>query len=302
VTRNEFILWWKDYAGRFPATACWVRELGRVLGDRDKPDSFDASVPNALLNSWVDVLSDVPLREAMAVTRAMANGDLEPIGTTHADRERTALTVRRAVKASLRAGQLVAQHEEPRPDIPSGFVLARDAGGSPVTLRDLIERCKPLIAAGRTTKQAAAAVFHEIQWADAFNFRRDAFRCPMCEDRGTVLVYAPSTVRWAVEDPRRVLRDHLVRRTVVIPCKCDVGARRVWTQPGLPPANWRGWRSRWVQYDSARWCRAPSENPDDDDAAALVEWAACYAERCKEHWNAKAGAGQTTEQPSLMEF
>ena len=299
MTRNEFILWWKDYAGRFPATACWIRELGRVLGDRDKPDSFDASVPNALLNSWVDVLSDVPLREAMAVTRAMASGDLEPIGTTHADRERTALTVRRAALAAKRAGQIATRHEEPRPDIPSGFVVGRDAEGNAVTLRGLVALCKPLIQSGRTSRQAADEVFRTITWTDSFDFRRDAFRCTLCEDRGTVLVWTSNTVRLAVEQPQRVMTDPLVRRTGSIPCSCDAGAKHVWDRGGSPPPNWRGYTSKWMRYDSSRWCRARSNYPDDDDAAALVEWAGCYAERCREHWEKVRGNGGASCQQTI---
>lgn len=289
MTRDEFILWWKDYGGKFPATACWVRELGKALGTLGQPDAYDASVPQNLLRSWCDTLEDVPLREAMSVTRAMAKGDLEPVGTTHAERERTAMIVRRAVKQSMRAGQLVARHEEPRPDIPSGFVIGRDAEGNAVTLRGLVALCKPLIQSGRTSRQAADEVFRAVQWSDSFDFRRDAFRCTICEDRGTVLVYAPSTVRLAVEQPQRILADHLLRRTVIIPCLCDAGSRRVWSNAGAPPANWRGWRSKWVQYASARWCKAPSEMPDDDDAAQLIEWAACYAERCRAYWASKGG-------------
>ena len=92
MNEREFSTWWTDYATKFPSTSRWINDLGSKLG-------------KAQLDLWREILAETPLRAALKVNQAMAHGDLEVVGHWDADRERTAVVIKRQVRARLVAGE-----------------------------------------------------------------------------------------------------------------------------------------------------------------------------------------------------
>lgn len=266
---KDFGRWWRDYGTRFPATSRWVNDLGKEGAQ-------------GLLKSWADTLADVPLRDAMAITYQMATDQLAPVGSFDSERERTAVIVRRAAKALASADVVRAKPAAPvlRPNIAA---IATDERGQQVTLRDLSARLAKYLASGRSAEEARAEAFRGITWtSDPFDFRRDAFHCLACRDSGTVTIWSPGLHETAIFRPKLILEDPRNRSSCCAPCKCEEGEKRVWKGGGAsPPPNWKGWKSRFSQYNADRFCRVEDVFLGDDEAERFVAWAKGYFERCR---------------------
>lgn len=275
---KEFGRWWKDYATRFPATSRWINDLGENA--------------QGLLRTWAETLADVPLRDAMAITRQMATDQLAPVGSFDSDRERTAVIVRRAAKALRASEARTATPSAPAPIIRGTVAaLALDEQGRPVTLRELTTRLGRYLSSGRTPEEARAEAFRGLTWTkDDFDFKRDAFRCCCCRDAGTVTVWDPALHETAIFRPELIRSGRHNRRSCCAPCFCEEGTKRIWSGGGLPPPNWRGWRSRWTQYAVERYCRVEDHQLGDDEAERFITWAKGYYERLQ-----KASGGGANE-------
>lgn len=268
MTKQEFATWWKDYASRFPATARWVNDLGK-----------DGA--QALLRSWCETMADVNLRDAMAVTRGMATDSLTPVGSYDSERERTAVIVRRAARAlASDVGRPTANDvTPPREPMPH---IAYDSQGRPVRLSDLVRKMKKLLSSGRDVAEARDELNRDLTWtSDSFDFRRDAFKCTACEDRGTVTVWAMELVTTAVWKPELLRADRRFRRSYAAPCSCPAGEKRLWTGTGPAPRGWGGWRTRFTQYNASRYCRVEDHTLGDAETERFIEWAKDYVNRAR---------------------
>ena len=265
---KEFGRWWKDYATRFPSTSRWVNDLGENA--------------QGLLRTWAETLADVPLRDAMAITRQMATDQLAPVGSFDSERERTAVIVRRAAKA-LRASEARAAPVATPPLLRDKVAaIAVDEQGRPVTMREISLRLSPYLQSGRSTSEAREEAFRGLTFAnDNFDFRRDACRCLACRDSGIVTIWRPELHEIAIFRPELILNNAHNRASCAAPCRCEKGEKKVWTQGGAPPQNWRGWRSRWCQFTADRFCRVEDYFLGDEEAERFVKWAKGYYERCR---------------------
>jgi len=254
MTPNEFSDWWRDYAAKFPSVAKWLERLG--------PDGTAAQ-----LALWRDVLAKTPFRAALKVSHAMAHGDLEPVGHWDADRERTAVTVKRAAARMIEARTPKTDAGPPRPIFPRGH---RKSQAEPVSLRQAIERVQRLVASGRCNSQASAEAIPD----DEGGYRA---RCRDCRDSGYVTVWSSHTLRAYREDPE-LLDEKGHRRTCLAPCHCTAGMPKVWTSEANPPKAWAGWIGAESIYDPDRHCVVMGHKHSDLAREHLVSWAERFFE------------------------
>ena len=287
MTPHEFATWWRGYAQAFPSVSKWINDLG----DSAKPQ----------LRLWAETLEDVPLREAMAITRAMATDRMPAIGSFDSDREATARIIRRAVLAKLGAEKRDRKERDllERPTVLPIGAVATDQQGRPVTLRDMLRIVSGLRNAGRTAEQARDELNRTLVWRDDFDFQRDAHDCFACQDRGTVEVWRPDLVQVAIATPQTLLDNPRLRRSCAAPCSCQEGMRRIWTDASPPPKGWAGWRSKLTAYSSERMCRVTDPGLGDEETLRFVDWCVVYRRRCDEYWRTHGGTGPTARQQDM---
>lgn len=252
MTQNEFRTWWADYCGKFPSVAAWFERLGEDAGGK-------------LIQTWVQVLADTPLRGALQVNHAMAMGDLEPVGSYDSERERTAVFIRRAAKARHDAAQpRVKADPGPPPPIYQGPRKKRPEK----SIRDLIADVERLVKSGRTRQQAC----DEAMPIDETAAQR--YKCAVCLDSGLVTVWSVYSIRVYRTDPA-LLDERVNRRTMAAPCHCELGVAKVWTDSATTPKAWAGWTDPAAIYDPRRHCRAVDVS-DEEELEAFRVWCSAY--------------------------
>lgn len=145
MTQPEFNSWWRDLTTRFPSMASWFTRLQPVAG------GSQVEHQRRLLQTWFDVLKDVPLADAMEVNAQMQRGDLEAIGGFDSEKEQTPNVVRRrarqlAYDREQRLRRPAEQYGERKYDnFPAGKILRRiialqDKGVSPEEAKAIVYR------------------------------------------------------------------------------------------------------------------------------------------------------------------
>ncbi len=260
MNQQEFVTWWNDYAGRFPSTAIWVRNLG------EEP-------AKSLLLTWAEVLADTPLRDALRVNRAMAKGELEPVGSYDSQREKTALCVRRAAARAI-ADRKHAEVAQARTSEPARPLPANRPNGLP-SIAEALAQCQRLVKSGRTWREAVNEVIPVDEHEPPPPYER--YKCPYCRDRGIVIVWHHESVRVWRHDPSLIRDKRGHRLTMAVPCSCEEGERHLWlSEDTPPPKNFGGWTTRDVCYTPDRYCAVKSTT-DPEDVEKFCQW-------CEEHF------------------
>lgn len=256
MDRQEFVQWWDDYAGKFPATAMWVQKLGE-------------QAERTLLVTWADALARTPLAAALEVNQLMSLGELEPVGAFDWQREQTAIMVRReASEITYRREKRVTSPGMVDPPTPTGDRGGPSLGERVMTMMSLVKRGVP-----RDKAMAQAMEGYECPSSD---WER-TYACPDCLDTGFVTVWHFLSVRAARKDLS--LLDHQrYRRSMAVPCHCERGMVHVWQEDGPPPKDWDGWEDRRMVYDPDRFCKFGSTS-DPDHLMKFVDWCGEFFQR-----------------------
>ena len=167
MTPEEFKdSFWPDLKARMPSVKEWVLKLdGGQLDASGKKVQLAAI---AMLRIWRDVLGDVELFDALAVTLDMSAGNLVPIGTSNHDRENLAATIRS--HARQRAFERSRSKEKAKPDTKASVI----GSGTKLNLMELV---------GKPPEVIAKAFGGKV--------RADAHECWTCRDTLKVEVWHP---------------------------------------------------------------------------------------------------------------
>lgn len=258
MNAQQFESWWLDYAAKFPSVAVWLEKLAEKLGD---------SAADGQLSIWRETLAEVPLRDALRISHAMAVGDLEPIGTYDSDRESTARIIKRAWLATRPAEK---KRRDPTPPPRSSKRLK---GVRPIW--EAVEQVERLIRSGRTRGEA----LNEVCGGEGFepdDFYGRRYCCPVCEDEGLVQVWSYRAMKAARDDPE-LLESPGFCSPEVAPCDCREGRKRVWLGDSLPPRKWSGWTSESALYSEDRYFRW--NGGGEEQREDFVQWATAYWDR-----------------------
>jgi hypothetical protein len=258
MNQPEFNQWWSDFKLRFPDMS------GPWFAENRTPE-----MQRQILGQWAEVLADVDLQEALAVSRGMQCGALEGFGGKW-DRDRIPAMVRThalAKRAPLPnwTGPQDDPFPQPKDTLPMGL------GGK---LRELVD----MQAKGMTREESAEWLRLQFPSKPLSNQRR--FRCAMCLDAGRIEVWHSELVHRAKREGIDAAKG-CIYRTEAAACTCAAGsvfARRV-----LPL----------VQYDVAKHCRAIGGDTQSEAALTnFTEWLADQA----------AGKNRANYTPEFAEF
>lgn len=245
MTSNDFDAWLDALLDAFPGTQAW-------LGTIEHPQNT--------LEVWKKVMSDVDFDDATEVVRLMASGDIDPPAAY--DRDRTAGFVRKHAKglSSARRAESIAEAER-RENTRKG----RCQPIGPLIKRAMASGAKR--RAGEITQEQHDEEMTEIKRVAGSdpNAIEPRYRCALCQDRGTVHVWAPHIVSEAKRTevpPKR-------RQLCAVACSCHEGAR--WNNP--PQVG--NYKPRSLpSYDESFFCIArPGEHPSKQ-LVDLMEWVA----------------------------
>lgn len=258
MNRNEFNQWWKYHATAFPDTAAWLGKL---------PDQV------ATLEVWADVLSDVELRDAKAVTMRLAAGEDEPLPAY--EREQTAAYVKRLCwqnRNRRKARERAALHR------------IREPGGRPAPVAGSMAKLLLTVIEGRESGKSADEIRAECEKllpVREGEDRRERFACFHCLDSGVVEVWAPHTVAF-VRDEGQLPEPGFHLRTCVVACHCERGER----YPHMASKH---------RYDPERFCRCRAGDMNDQsNREALLEFAPA--------WHANPASEMQNYHPEFAEF
>lgn len=247
MNRIETVEWLSHHGNSFPDFGSWLANI-QPADKRSK-----------LIDAWAEAFEDVELRDAKAVTRRMVAGDDPPIAAY--EREQTPAKVRTLAKANRdrRAERDRQTTSKQRHDTPAARNMTPVAGK---LFRDMLKLmdANPSLTAREAAEQIMPPTTND----------GPRFNCRLCLDSGIVIVWSSVSVRAALYGE---LDQKDKRRTCGAPCKCQEGAKKIWSGSGDAPQSWRGWRDANAMYDPSVHCIAHGGDTDSPDAIAkFKEW------------------------------
>jgi len=275
MTNEDFDKWREDFGRHFPSVVSWFKNLPTETQDAQR-------------ELWRKVLADVSLRDALAANWRIYNGDEEAIGTTNAERERSATYVRR-VAVKIRAEREAKSSKSPARDVylPRQATSGDPKSGAYGTFKSLVDN-------GVDLKDAVEQAFGGARG------REISYRCPQCRDSGSVEVWSPRSMLAYLEG---VLDDRANWRYVVAACDCPQGDALVGDGP-------KYLFERSQQYHPDVYCLCPYADVAKE-IDSFRSWCAAYFEKRQEErdrrlgtstfneWN-NGGGDDVSDQPDLF--
>ena len=206
MTSREFEHWWADISRRYPSLPAWLAKCFQ-----------DANDQREFLRTWVVVLGDVELADALEVNRLMQAGDLAWVGDYDADKERLPQHVRK--HARRMAAERTPRNIEPSAALsPSSFPAGK-------ILRRIIE----MTDRGVDRDEAKAIALKEFpvgrpNWEPRYH-------CHICRDQGRVTVASNEAIQAVIAD----MWDKCRHREGTMRCVCR---RHIPANPRHPIADY----------------------------------------------------------------
>lgn len=202
MTPREYDEWWADTALRFPGVSRW---LLTVYPSQEERRSFH--------RTWLHVLSDVELGDALEVNRQMQRGDMPWVGQFPDDQQLLPQHVRRLVFTL--DTEPVSSGRDPYE------LIRRDGDAFPGA--KILRRMWQLTSQGISREQAREQALAEFpiggkRAADGYGPR---FECATCLDLGSVLVASNEAIEAAIRG--ELPQCH--RRVASMRCPCTRGQR-----------------------------------------------------------------------------
>jgi hypothetical protein len=240
MTSSEFSKWWADLTTRFPNMSAWLKRC--FAGEQEQRE---------FLRTWVSVMADVNLADALDVNRQMQAGDLPFVGDFH-EQDIPAHVRRLARKAAWESRPRT--NEQVEHGKPSSFPAGK-----------ILRRMAELARLGFNREDAMAQALKDFPIGKPAHEPR--YGCHLCLDVGSVLVAPPWAITAMLEDRFEKCR----HRNSSARCKC---------RPALPQ------NSRWRQatYDAKYCYRIDDPLWPDSQVDDFRAW--CEAKR-EEFWNSK---------------
>lgn len=249
MTETEFDQWLDAHSTAFPSIGEWFARLATAKETR---------------NHWRRALANTEHRDALAVTEAMAIGEIEaPLQWEQ--RDQTAIIVRREASRirGKRNKQATTDLARPRPS---------RHGGTLTPLRTLLSRALSFDCdnrAGRLSDDDHALHMEQLRHeAKSGACEPRAIKCMDCSDTGIVLCWHTASIRVLRLSGSLPIEKRAVMATV---CgMCEKGRGFIW------PSSDNDERKAPVQYRKRSHCRLVSGcgQPDASDFVELQRWLA----------------------------
>lgn len=240
MNAQEFNQWWADFKLRFPDMGgAWFAE-GRT------PDA-----QKQILETWLDVLSDVLLGEALTANKAIQLGDVEGF-TGKWDRDTIATRIRtHAIARRTPRSNWTGPNDGDELRVPES---------SPVSLGGIYRAVLSMSGKGATRDSILAYIQNQFPPAPAWQ-RQPAFSCLDCLDNGRVEVWHEVNVQLAAQGKWRTIATSSWR-TMLAACNCERGAP--FRQRRLQPLP---------EYRDNRHCKVTAGDTQSDRALTdLRDW------------------------------